>query len=68
MGLVPAAYGRQPGFPELGMPLHYTTSKNWTEAEAECKKDGGHLASVTNQEIYEVVTKVAGGEYVWIGG
>ena len=47
---------------------HYTTSKNWTEAEAECKKDGGHLASVTNQEIYEVVTRVAGGEYVWIGG
>ena len=46
----------------------HTTEKNWTEAESYCQKNGGHLASVTSEEVNQVVEKVAAGYDVWLGG
>lgn len=41
--------------------------KNWTDAEAECQRDGGHLASVSSEEIAEEL-KNAFSLPSWIGG
>ena len=48
----------------------HTTEKTWAEAESECQKEGGHLASVTSEEVNQVVKNVAGVDdnYVWLGG
>ena len=46
----------------------HTTKKTWSEAESECQKEGGHLASVTSEEVNQVVAEVAGGNGVWLGG
>ena len=45
--------------------------KTWPEAEAQCQKEGGHLASVTSQEENNEVLKVASAgrtQAVWLGG
>ena len=49
-------------WPDLGhaYKLH-REKKNWTEAETECQKEGGHLASVTSKEVNEELKKVSGG-------
>ena len=41
-------------------------SKNWLEAEKTCKKSGGHLASVTDQNIHDYMLGRTG--KTWIGG
>ena len=46
----------------------HTTKKNWTEAEAECRSEGGHLASVISEEENQELKRVAGNKYVWLGG
>ena len=47
----------------------HTTEKTWSDAESECQKEGGHLASVISEEVNQVVTKVAGDDTpVWLGG
>ena len=53
-------------WPDLGhaYKLH-REKKNWTEAETECQKEGGHLASVTSKEVNEELKKVSGGD-PWI--
>ena len=53
--------------PMPNFTLH-STKKNWTEAESFCQKEGGHLASVTSEEVNQVVTDVAAGNDVWLGG
>ena len=40
--------------------------KNWLEAEKACQSHGGHLASVTDEEIHGYVMRK--GLRVWIGG
>ena len=49
--------------------LHGET-KTWTEAEAECQKEGGHLASVASEEVNEELHRLAGDIVygVWLGG
>ena len=37
----------------------YKEGKNWTEAEAHCQREGGHLASVTTEEEWEKVNIIA---------
>ena len=46
----------------------HTTEKTWSEAESECQKEGGHLASVTSEEVNQAVKNVADGNRVWLGG
>ena len=51
----------------------HTTEMKWTGAEAECQKDGGHLASVTSKEVNEVLERLAKPQagipqQVWLGG
>ena len=50
----------------------HTTEKNWTEAETECQREGGHLASVTTEEVKEVISSMAyihtDSGRVWLGG
>lgn len=44
---------------------------SWEEAKAACEKDGGHLATITSQEEYDKISKLAtssGLTYLWIGG
>ena len=33
--------------------------KTWTEAEMECQREGGHLASVTTDKVKEILNQVA---------
>merc|ERR1711994_407616 len=48
--------------------LHETWPlKTWEEAEAECQSEGGHLASVTSEEVNEEIRRLAGYSPVWIG-
>ena len=46
----------------------HTIGKNWFEAETECQKDGGSLASVTSEEENIAVSREASTNWVWIGG
>ena len=46
----------------------HTTKKNWSEAESFCQSEGGHLASVTSYEENQMVTDIAAGKAVWLGG
>ena len=54
------------------IPYNYTlhkTEKTWTEAEAECQKEGGHLASVTSEEVNKELRRLgASTSYFWVGG
>ena len=38
----------------------HTEERTWTEAEAECQKEGGHLASVASKEVNEELHRLAG--------
>ena len=46
----------------------HTIGKNWFEAETECQKEGGRLASVTSEEENIAVSREASTNWVWIGG
>ena len=47
----------------------YEESKSWSDAEAHCKSEGGHLATVTSLEEMEVAAAAAAGVWkVWLGG
>ena len=51
----------------------HKTEMKWAEAEAECQKYGGHLASVTSKEVNEVLERLAKPQagipqQVWLGG
>ena len=35
--------------------------KEWSEAEAECQREGGHLASATSQEVENMLMRVESG-------
>ena len=46
----------------------YTDGKSWTEAEATCQGEGGHLASVLSDGEQEEARAAMGVEkYIWIG-
>ena len=36
----------------------HTTEKTWLEAESYCQREGGHLASVTTEEVNQVLENV----------
>ena len=42
--------------------------QEWPDAEAECKREGGHLASVHSKGQQALAEKAAEGKTVWIGG
>ena len=47
------------------------TKQNWNSAEQMCLKNGGHLASITNQDIHNyILNKIqsANKMSVWVGG
>ena len=47
----------------------HTQGRHWAEAEAECQKEGGHLASAPSQEVSEELKQVAGfWDNIWLGG
>ena len=47
----------------------FTEKKSWSDAEAHCQEEGGHLASAVSEEVREELVSLASGErYVWIGG
>ena len=46
----------------------HTTEKNWLEAEAECQRGGGHLASAVSEEVNQMLERMAGGSWIWLGG
>ena len=52
----------------------HATKRNWTEAEAECQKDEGHLASVTSTEMNRLMQRLGKSVNitmqgnVWLGG
>ena len=45
------------------------TSKNWSKAEDECRKDGGHLVSISSEKENQLVERIAAsaGHNVWSG-
>ena len=40
---------------------------SWTQAEAACNAEGGHLASIPDQETNDFLASLSSG-YTWIGG
>ena len=40
---------------------------SWSDAENFCASQGGHLASVTSQSEQDEITKLANGNFVWLG-
>ena len=55
---------------EVALPTFtlHKTKKTWFEAESDCQKVGGHLASVASLEENQVVRNVMCDDYVWLGG
>ena len=53
----------------LGDRCYYWSKdkKTWFEAENECRRKGGHLASVTNQDVHSYLQS-KGKKGNWIGG
>ena len=48
-----------------------TLKLNWLEAEKTCRKQGGHLASITSQAVHDNITAQFQGKQhktMWIGG
>ena len=47
----------------------YKEEKTWSNAEAHCQADGGHLASVISEgEQEEVIAELDDKSWVWLGG
>ena len=46
----------------------HTEKKYWPDAESHCQEEGGHLASVTSEEVNQALKSVAAGKNVWLGG
>ena len=46
----------------------HATKKTWEEAERDCQREGGHLASVTSDEENEMVSNLVADKKVWLGG
>ena len=58
---------------QISLYTLHTTKKNWTEAETECQKDGGQLASITSEDENDLVAKIALNkkklvDNLWLGG
>ena len=63
----------QENWVENGDHCYYwsTTALNWNDAEDFCRKEGGHLASVTSETTNEFVLSELNGRgnsMLWIGG
>ena len=62
----------EPGWIEEVTMIRHTlhkSEKSWLDAEQECQSKGGHLASVSSEEVNEIVESVASkSTYVWLGG
>merc|ERR1711963_865822 len=48
--------------------LRKSNRNNWEEAEAYCKSEGGHLASIHSMDQQVLAEKAADGKSVWLGG
>ena len=49
----------------------HTSQKQWLEAEETCHSEGGHLVSVTSEEVHEIVKELVAADksyYFWLGG
>ena len=46
----------------------YKEKKTWLEANEQCEKDGGHLASILSLEENNAVSDLLGRHRIWIGG
>ena len=46
----------------------YWEQNTWTGAEAHCKSEGGHLASIHSKGQQALAEKAADGNTVWLGG
>ena len=44
------------------------TRTSWIEAEAQCQREGGNLASATSDKVNEALKELADGKSVWLGG
>ena len=53
---------------EVSTFTYHTTEKIQSEAESDCRKEGGNLASVTSEEENLMVAKVADYNGIWLGG
>ena len=54
---------------DVRMFTFHVNSKSWLEAELECQREGGHLVSVTSDEMNQLVKHMAGdNREVWLGG
>ena len=45
---------------------YHRVKKEWSHAEAECQKEGGHLASVLSEVVNDKLND--GIKYFWLGG
>ena len=46
----------------------YREARSWADAEAHCRSEGVHLASVSSGRLKELAVTVANGKDVWLGG
>ena len=46
----------------------YKKPKSWSQAEAHCEREGGHLASIHSQWEQTLAKEAAEGNSVWLGG
>ena len=42
--------------------------KAWAEAEAECQREGGHVASILTEKEKQLTYDASRGKNIWIGG
>ena len=48
--------------------IFHGQKRNWSEAEAICQTEGGHLVSVTSKELDLMLKRVSAGQKIWLGG
>ena len=53
--------------PSVTNYTRHDEEKSWGEAEVQCQKEGGHLASVTSEEADQAV-RLGGLDKYWLGG
>ncbi|KAH8352278.1 hypothetical protein KR084_003141 [Drosophila pseudotakahashii] len=59
-----------PGFERIGSRFFYiekNVKENWATAENICRRKGGHLASIRNEEELNAITKKLKSTWYWLG-
>ena len=54
---------------EVTVPSYtfHPSQKTWSEAESDCQREGGNLASVASEEVNKLVRYKASGSWGWLG-